>query len=447
MNNIENKIKEKLNQYYSEVNPDEIWRGIQRKRNAGKKRRRAFLLPLIAAAFVTTIVIFWIGNIPQNHNKAKGAPEGFENKKNIKTQKNKEKNIKPDIAYHNKQKSNHIQDKDSKTFSSSSFRYNQNIRPQYSTDRDFEKTNKNKIENNHVKNNSFFEVTKHKTDIDRKKRLKNILAYIRSLHPQKIPYHKTLVLAQIPIARSASLKGQTNNINISLELTPEYTFSHFSLLDKEAKTFMLNKKNSEKFLESFDISFLASKKLYKNFGIYSGLIYSQIDTKMHFEYFSDIIELEDSVLTTVIINSITDTTKIYERTKVNKSYKTEEIIYNYRRYLKIPVMFYIRGNINRLAYEMRAGLDFNIFVSNKGKTVTPEGHTATLDDTAANMTRKPVLGDFHFDLRFRYKINDNIYLYSGPQYKFSAQNLMQKQAGFRLTYHHFGINSGLVMRL
>ena len=443
MEYLEDKIKQRLNRYQSEIDPVEIWEGIQRKRNIRKKRRILLLLPIATAFSLFFVLTLWINTLPDNKKEQQTNP-GKEYKSLT--------HIQNEIA--NKEDKNFTRDE--RKTQDVSRKKNKRLKSTALSGIQQSKYGKYKNNNNN-KRNLLIENAKEKDNIalkekDTAKEEKKSLAYmitpalLESIRIKELKYGRTLYLATNPTPLRRQYQKQPL-FGFSFELTPDYIYRDFVSKDDNAVNFMTNKKQSERYLEAFDASVLIGKNIYKGFGIYTGLNYSQYDTEMNFEYFKDIADIEDSVLTTVIVNSVTDTTMIYDRARVNKYYKITEKIYNYRRYFRIPVLLYFSGSIKRMDYELRTGLDFNIFSINKGRTVTPDGQTASLADTKSNLMKQSILGDLHFDLRLKYKLKNNWNLYFGPQYKLSSGNLMQKQAGFKMYYHSFGFNTGLSLKL
>ena len=438
MNEFEEILKKRINRYKSEVDPEEIWEGIQRKRYPQKRKRR-FLFVLAAAGILLFLITatFVISKSLGGNNKSKiSKSDSVIDSNQIHSPSYTENTFssnKKDMAGKTQKTSVDIVQTPQKTSSIPKTDFGRKINPLFAGKEEYSnekgEDEKAKVNKDEIK------------FIEHKEKEKFVVAYLNS---------------------NISLRGNTPKLNfefipkvfnnksirlpkaeIEFNLTPYYIHRQFSLQNDDATTFMTNKKDSEIYLEAFDISLYYKLPVYKNINVYTGLLYGQIDTKFNYYYKEIKEELKDSVLTKVIINSIVDTVRIYERAKTKNYYDVTEQIYNYHRYLRIPLSVGYSVNLNKLDLEIRAGIDFNIFTLDKGRTITPEGNTVMLSDTKNNLMKKNILGDFSLGLKMNYRLNNQMSLTAGPSYKISTFSQMQKVAGFNLYYHSFGLGVGM----
>ena len=75
---VESKIKKRLEQYQSEIDPDEIWEGIQRKKYKKKKIRKKYLM--ISAVF---LLFLYFSQLMIFHQKDK-TPSGYKSSESYK---------------------------------------------------------------------------------------------------------------------------------------------------------------------------------------------------------------------------------------------------------------------------------------------------------------------------------------------------------------------------
>jgi len=436
MNSIEDKIKKRLDQYQSEIDPNEIWEGIQRKRHPKKDGRKIIFFMLAAIILLVLFVSLLITNkLNQNidlHNENPIVNKETTNKQ--KTDKNVIKNTKNSLN-HFSQKPPKPENESNNTISISNNTKNNNKSTNKITS---DNPNKEKSETGNL---VMSETLKQNNISSEYKNNKIVFLSIKT------------IISELKLKRKFNIKFSPVTYNkkqirkfkpqIALELTPNYVYKQFILTSDNFASFMSNKQKSEKLLEAFDVSVIYRQNIYKGLGICTGINYGQIDTKMEFYYKENKDEEEDSILTTIVVNSITDTMRIYERAMIKKYYDVTEKIYNYHRYIRIPVLISYTGKIHNLNYNLRTGVNINILTFDKGRTLTPDGKTTVITDTKTNLLKPKAFGDFHFDLRFKYNLNNNLALNIGPQYKISILNLMQKNAGFKLYHHSFGINTGL----
>ncbi len=438
MNEFEDILKKRINQYKSEVDPDEIWEGIQRKRYPQKRKRR-FLFILFAAGILLFLITatFVISKSLTGNNKNKISESDSiipSNKMHSPSSKENTLNLnKKDIAGEIQKTDIDIVRVPKKISTIPKTNFERKINQLF--DGEGEHLNeKGEIEKAKV-NKDGIEFIEHK---EREKFVFALLNSNMSLHGN----NPKLNLEFIPkVFNKNNIKLIKHEIELSL--SPLYVHKQFLLQNDDAVDFMKNKKGSETYLEAFDISLDYKFPVYKNVNVYTGLLYGQIDTRFDFYYKETKEEQKDSVLTKVVINSIVDTLRIYERSKIKNYYDVTERIYNYHRYLRIPIAVGYSVNYNKLNFEVRTGIDFNIFTLDKGRTVTPKGKTVELLDTKNNLMKKNIFGDFSLGLKINYRLNNQMLLTAGPSYKVSAVSQMQKTAGFSLYYHSFGLKAGM----
>lgn len=442
MNTFDNKIKEVINKYNSDIDPNEIWEGIQNKRYTKKKKRRfAFIIIAASILLLFTISIFILKNttkvntldtlndniIVENKNSlnANTIDKNISNKINLTVNSNLDDKIVSNKSNEREELINDFQNIINTT--------NQNLNL---------KTDKSKSEN---KKNLVAENNKETRNQRENKINKNILFLKLSkvINPLKHSHQLAYNFKQKTYIVEFRTKS---NPSIELDIAANYILKQYSLLDKKSVLFMANKKENENSLEAFDVTFLIQKTISKNFSIYTGLNYGQIDSKLDFAYKESKTE-EVETVTKMIVNSIKDTTSVYERAMIKSYYDVNEKIYNYRKYLRIPILLAYHGKITGISYEIRSGIDLNILTSNKGRAITPKGNTSLISATNINLEKKKTLGDFHFDLRFDIPISKNMILTYGPQYKLNLESLMQISSGFSQYNHSLGFNIGMKYKL
>ncbi len=459
MNNFEYKIKNRLENYNSEVDPYEIWDGIQAKRNKKKKRRWGFIWIAASIAFLFATVYFL--KINHSPNQREIVRDNLDNS-GYQTQR-----VNP-----NNQFPINSQTQNSRTSTTTK----RNIKNIY-TDSKTRINNKNDIvkRKNHHSHN-FSEITSdtfnpdHTSKIEAEKEQKNIILskseeytnskIVRRMHSYKsisntptringlIYNRQELQLKYIPFKKTFVSKRSFNiNLYPDISIAANYIYNSFSLSKNKANNFMQNVINNEKQLEAFDVFFGYNIPLYKKFSFYTGLNYGQIDSKLDFTYKDRQDIILDSALTKVVYKSLTDTLRIYERAKTKGTFNIHDIKFNYRRYLRIPVLIAYSSTIKSIIYEIKAGIDFNVLTCNNAKAITPEGKTIALDNTAESLRRKNLLGDFHLDIKLQYRLKKKLILTFGPQYKVGINSLMKESAGFDIYRHSFGLNIGAKFKI
>ncbi len=437
MNEFEDILKKRINQYKSEVDPDEIWEGIQRKRYPQKRKRR-FLFILFAAGILLFLITatFVISKSLTGDNNKISKSDSIIDSNQIHTPSYIENTLnlnKKDIAGEIQKTNMDIVQVPKKTSSIPKTDFGRKINRLFTGEGEH-LNEKGEIEKAKV-NKEGVKLIEHK---EREKFVFALLNSNISLHGN----NPKLNLEYIPkVFNKNNIKLLKHEIELSF--SPLYVHKQFLLKNNDAADFMKNKKGSETYLEAFDISLDYKLPVYKNINVYTGLLYGQIDTRFDFYYKETKEEQKDSVLTKIVINSIVDTLRIYERSKIKNYYDVTERIYNYHRYLRIPIAVGYFMNYNKLNFEVRAGIDFNIFTLDKGRTITPDGKTVMLSDTKNNLMKKNVFGDFSLGLKMNYRLNNQMLLTIGPSYKVSAVSQMQKTAGFSLYYHSFGLKTGM----
>jgi len=438
MNNFEQDIKSKLNKYNSDIDPAEIWTDIQNKRK--KKRRFGFIW--FAAAFlllmgISALIINFTFKKNDNFKEiTKKTNNKISNSKLIEKQEQDNYNITTN--------SNTTKNNENKKLISKNISIKKSLNHSYS-----ESTKNNLHHILNPKKKQYKNIAKQtKSSI----KIENDIAITNHLHQSNSikalnckQYYITSKTAELALNFLPKTNKYKKSIRpfYSMTFGANHTVDQFVLSDDNSREFLNNVKNNERVLEAFDINLGYNLPLTNSFSLYSGLNYGQIDSKLSFSY-KTIRQIEiDSALTKIIINSVYDSLKIYERTKTNTLYNVKENIYNYKRYLRVPVMIVYNSNFNILKYQLRTGIDINIFTLNSGKAITPYGEMTTLSDTETNSLKNRILGDFHFDLLFEYPINSNLSLLIGPQYKVNIESFMQSKAGFDQYRHNFGINIGI----
>ncbi len=468
MNNFEHNIKDRLDNYNSEIDPYEIWDGIQAKRNKQKKRRWGLIwLAASILVIVSTILIISSRQSNSNNNIVKI------NKTDAKEVTSKNKQDQKDIIVIDKK------DIQSDKFNSSTKSLVKTHIENLST------SNKHKanetIGDFSVKNNNKKEISKkgesktsivYNTDILSNKKstdssesktidnssenLENSLTKSRELiNISSLNYkwnelasnRKSLILHFKSVPFNSHKQNFFNKKPFpELSITGNYTHNQYSLNNSSSESFMSNVQDNEKQLESLDIFFGYNIPIYRGFGVFTGLNYGQVDSKLDFTFKDKKEIVIDSALTKIVYKSLTDTLRIYERAKTNATYEIHDVKYNYRRYIRVPVLLTFASSLKSLKYEIRIGADLNILTCNNAKAVTPEGKTVSIEDTELNLNKDKILGDFHFDFRLEFKINKNLAVLFGPQYKMSLSSLMQEKAGFNQYRHSIGVNIGAKYR-
>ncbi len=465
MKNFEHKIKDRLNNYNSEIDPYEIWDGIQAKRNKKKKRRWGFIwLAASVLLIVSTVFIISSRHGSNNDNIVKlnkSNPIKTSSKNIQKQHDNPVTNSKNSKAYElsasTKSRNNHIENRSANieyksTESSDHYDIKTNNKIKKSKIREANTSiafnDVLTIEKSTVKKSNPIENSTNNSEIitNKSKKLLNIQGLNIELKELSFtPYSLAINFDPVP-GKSRKHERFNSKPYPELAIAVNYTHNDYSLKNPASESFMSNVKNNEKQLESFDIFFGYNIPVYRGIGIFTGLNYGQIDSKLDFSFMDRKEIVIDSALTKIVYKSLTDTLKIYERAKTNAIYEIHDVKYNYRRYLRIPLLLTYASSIKSLKYEMRVGADFNILTCNNAKTISPEGKTVSIEDTELNLNRNKILGDFHFDLRLEFKLNKNLAVLFGPQYKMSLGSLMQEKAGFDQYRHSIGVNIGAKYR-
>ena len=440
MNNFEKKIKDRINKYKSDIDPIEIWEGIQNKRYP-KKRKRRFAFLMLAASILLllsiSVALYTLTNTKESINNSTIVELKESGSKKANSNINKEQdNLDNKITKYETSDFNNLTEiKIERTILNVSSKKNKIAHKKTSNIIAYQAINYNELNSVHIVENEFVNKDKDNRNIN-----------IAPLKLNTFFLENTIYLQCKIFPFTYNLKNKIkSNPSIEFDIAGNYIFKQFILTDDNANVFMSNKKENESLLEAFDIFLLFKKPIYKKFNIWTGINYGQIDSKLNFSYTENKTEEVDTI-TKMIINSIKDTTKIYERTMIKSYYDIKESIYNYHMYLRIPVLLSYQGNIKNISYEIRSGVDINIFTYNKGRAITPEGKTTLLKETKSNLQRKQIFGDFHFDLKFDFPFSKNLILSCGPQYKINLNSLMENSAGFKLYQHSLGINAGLKYR-
>jgi len=473
MNNFEYKIKNRLDNYNSEIDPYEIWEGIKAKQKQKKKRRWGFLWLAAAVLLLISIVIvnpFDKNNpetqIAKNTNSPKTTssvnPNSGKNDSSLNDNNTSNQNAdtKPNISNNDKSNINTIasnsQNKQRDNIAQNSGNDNSSITKIHNTFATAGKVNipgsasktANKKQNSNevysVENKDSKSIGTHNSPVLTK--VKN--TYLQTSIKHLVYDRQLLALNYQPVLNKITPKNFFNKKPYpEISIAANYIHNKFDLTDEASETFMQNVSENEKQLEAFDIYFTYNIPVYKNFSFVTGLNYGQIDSKLDFTY-KEIREVEiDNALTKVVYKSLTDTLKIYERAKTTGEFSIHDIKYNYRRYLRIPVLVAYSSKINSLGYEIRSGIDLNILTCSNAEAITPDGKTVALKKTDENLRKNHILGDFHFDLRLKYELNKHLIFTFGPQYKVNLTSLMQQKAGFNLYRHSLGLNVGAKFKI
>jgi len=449
MKNIEENIKNRIDNYGSEIDPSEIWVGIQNKMYPKKKRR--FLFYWIAASIIILFslsLVLYIESKPKQRifiTKTKVKPILDKENKIIKNNFNSEpisnKNNHK-IHQENETLSNDISDKliKDKNIEYTNINFNRNENSvnlkSHLPNKSFQKFNPsiNEIKNNESKVKNYKANGKNKSIV---------ISHINNIKTLNID--KFLLFPKLSSIKSKEKNNSNTKLSsyFDFSITPNYVFNKYSLSDSKSTDFYNNVKNNEVFLEAFDITVGYNQNVFRNIGIYTGINYGQIDSKLEYS-FKEIKKVElDSTLSKIIINSVQDSLRIYERVKTNANYITKVISFKYQRYLRIPLLLTFTSKFSKVHYEIRTGIDFNILKINKGKTILPNGKVSDINDTDTNLLRNKLIGDFHLDLKIDYNLTPKLTLSLGPQYKVNIRSLMNKNAGFNHFQHKVGFNIGL----
>ncbi len=466
MNNFEHKIKNRLDNYNSEIDPYEIWDGIQAKRNKKKKRRWGFIWLAASVLLIVSTVFIISSRYGSNNdtivklnksNTVKISSKNIQKRHDIPVINSKNSNDDELSAFTKSQKTNHIQNQSANieynsTESSDHYDVKANNKLKKSKTREINTsiafTDVISIEKSTVKKSSQIENSTNNSEIitNKSKELLNIQGL--NIELKELSFTSYLLAINFDPVPGKSCKHERFNSKPypELAIAGNYTHNDYSLKNPVSESFMSNVKNNEKQLESFDFFFGYHIPIYRGVGLFAGFNYGQVDSKLDFTFEDKKEIIIDSTLTKIVYKSLTDTLKIYERAKTNATYEIHDVKYNYRRYLRIPLLLTYASSIKSLKYEMRVGADFNIMTCNNAKTISQEGKTVSIEATELNLNRNKILGDFHFDFRLEFKINKNLAVLFGPQYKMSLGSLMQEKAGFDQYRHSIGVNIGAKYR-
>lgn len=449
MENFDKNLKEKINKYYSTVDPNEIWAGIQRKR---KKDKKKIIIPLfrIAAILILLIGITFTLNLEKIFNK-----NGINNY------------LAKNNNYNNLNKNFNIQIDKSENIAKSEINNN-----------DYNKLNNNKLQNNKKNNissktnNLFDDINDSKSNFaDNLTAKNNDSVYLNSSN--EILINKSILKDQTDFFKNENL---INNINIPLnqftrlhyylnltpqicatiekkrsnkrtneinfDLSPQYAFRQINAYDESSQIYADNIRNNEKFLESFDIKILFKKSVYENFYFGTGLRYSQIDRKLDFKYKTSETYEDNNVLSRMVLNMPGDTIRYYSTKMVTANYQINEKIYNYNKKIQLPLSIGYHGKIGKLDYEISTGLNLTILDFSKGRMITPEGKTIGIKDSNNNLLKKSIFNNIDFAITLRKQLHKNIYVYFGPDFKYGF-NSYNRTSGIKVNENTIGINLGL----
>lgn len=468
------KIKSKINTHKSEVDPEKIWMGIQKKR---KKRDKnpLFIWYWTGAAVLLTGIAFtlWYLRVPDNKpvsdtkkivlNEKLPLSENQYNNQNLSTSKidydNKEKN--KYTVNTNKSKIDINKNKNLKPTKSIKLIPNEQIIFENKTPLNFSKkiidsinvfnsTNQTYTVNNDyntqtaICQNSKSTSTKNNFIKNFEDRNVDNLDYLLSL--KLMDYPEISLSNNPPEIHNFEFKKRNKNINnSSLQLSGGgfYTFSNFKNLTPESSQLISLAQNSEKYLEAFNLSCLYRIDFNSNLSFKTGIGFNQSDSKLEYSHIEKENQLSQNVLEKVIINSFADTVKYYSLANVVHQYNVTEKVYNYRSQIYIPLYLGYNFDISKYNFFIMAGTSFKVIEFNKGKLLTPLLKTLSLNEAKNDYLTYYVIDNLYLGIDIKKRITRKISLIVNPNINIYLRSKTKDILTYRLYNKDIGLNLGI----
>lgn len=464
MESFDRKLKDKINDFSSEVDPEMVWKGIQQKRNKKRNKRRGFLLLFFATLSLLFLGLkYTLNEMTEKHEidnsgkykseieeimKSKSHSiennqynlEKNENKSNLKNSQPSKKDdqtdtLNNDVVLKSKNENKYLQSEEKHT---------NNTEPA-------EKWNIVLTENEDVINESAqgdFSVAQLKTKTN--EWAEQYQSINNDLDKIKIIFEglemKELSILSSPMIFEPKEEKKNKLINgkysLAVNLIPNYVQSIYLTSDSLSNEIAGRSKSSEKYLEAFDVSALITRKINKRLSFGTGIKYKQYDTKFDYTYNEKGEVFQENAVYGLVINSPIDTQQIYRSRTKNGIYEVKEEIYNYRRTIQIPLIVTYNGNIKYLDYRIRASINFNIASFNKGRVVSPDGLTMEIGKFENAYIKNPLIGDLGFQFSGIKKYR-NFEIEIGPYYNINITSFADKNLKYRQIQNSFGLLLGM----
>ena len=197
-------------------------------------------------------------------------------------------------------------------------------------------------------------------------------------------------------------------------------------------------------LDAFSLELLIEKKIRRNFYLKGGLIFAHRTDRLDDQYERNYTELRPEQLVEVIRKPNGTEEFIYEEAEVQLQEATTTTKYLRNQLFSIPLLAGFEFPVkNNLSFRIYGGMAYSFLIKHRGQTFETINSRGTYVDRSTLPYKKSGLWQALATLEVNYKFNSNTMIFFGLNSSFDMNNLQKANSGIIEKYQFLGGQIGI----
>ena len=264
---------------------------------------------------------------------------------------------------------------------------------------------------------------------------------------RKLEYSISALPKKVNCPSFGGTRGSNGAFSVELQAIPLYSTPRFVALNDFGEDWVARKKSTESYLEAFQINLVGRYQLRNGLYAHAGIGYGQIDEKFQFNTEDIAITKEDNIPIIIIKrpNGMNDTIRGSREKEVITTLNAET--YNYHRMIELPFAVGYEFTVSQTSgIYFDFGGSVNLSTFRKGYLVVDDIDIISFDDATRPVYKTSTGFKLNGGLGLRYHLANGLSFSVGPEMRYHMSNWIRDEHPIEQRYFDIGLRLATSVR-